>query len=119
MRIAEWAWGLPLIVVTVLTHVLGLVLVRRGVLSVWRRNIRHYRPTAVFVTVIALMIVLAASLHGIEATMWAVAYRFVGALPDNRSAMLYLLNVLTSYGHTNLRLDDCWDFMGAIEALNR
>jgi len=118
MRIAEWAWGLPLIVVTVLTHVLGLVLARWGVFSVWRRTIRRYRPTAAFVTVIALMSLLAASLHGIEATMWAVAYRFVGALPDNRSAMLYSLNALTSYGHTNLRLDDRWDLMGAIEALN-
>ena len=44
MRIAEWAWGLPLIVVTVLTHVLGLVLARWGVFSVWRRTIWHYRP---------------------------------------------------------------------------
>ena len=116
--LAEWAWGLPLIVVTVLTHVLGLVLVRRAVLSVWRRTIRHDRPTAVFVTVIAFMTLFAASLHSIEATMWAVAYRFVGALPDNRSAMLYSLNALTSYGHTNLTLDDRWHLMGAIEALN-
>ena len=118
MRIAEWAWGLPLIVVTVLTHVLGLVLARWGVFGVWRRTIRHYRPTAVFVIVIALMTLLAASLHGVEATMWAVAYRVVGALPDNRSALLYSLNALTSYGHTNLRLDDRWHLMGAIEALN-
>jgi len=72
----------------------------------------------VFVIVIGLMTLLAASLPGIEATMWAVAYRFVGALPDNGSAMLYSLNALTSYGHTNLRLDDRWHLMGAIEALN-
>jgi len=78
---------------------------------------KHYRPTAVFVIVIALMTLLAA-MPGIEATMWAVACRFVGALPDNRSAMLYSLNALTSYGHTNLRLDDRWHLMGAIEALN-
>src|SRR5262245_33863977 len=83
--LADWACGITLIVITVLTHVLGLVFVRRGALSVWRRTIPHYRPSAVFVTVIALVTLLAASLLGIEATMWAVAYRLVGALPDNRS----------------------------------
>jgi hypothetical protein len=72
----------------------------------------------VFVTVIGLTTLLATSLHGIEVAIWAVAYRFVGALPDNRSAMLYSLNAMTSYGHTNLRLDDRWHLMGAIEALN-
>src|SRR5262245_20565441 len=114
----DWVWGLPLIVVTVLIHVLGLVLARWGVLRVWTRTTRHYRPTTVFVTVIALMTLLAASLLGIEATLWALAYRVVGALPDDRSAMLYSLNALTSYGHTSLRLDDRWHLMGAIEALN-
>ena len=116
--LTDWACGMPLIVVTVLIHVLGLVLARWGVLRVWRRTTRHYRPTTVFVSVIALMTLLAASLHAIEATVWAVAYRILGALPDNRSAMLYSLNALTSYGHTNLRLDDRWHLMGAIEALN-
>ena len=118
MRVADWAWGMPLIVVTVLTHVLGLVMVRQGVLGVWRRAIGRGHRTAVFVSVIALMTLLAASLHAIEATIWAAAYRFVGALPDNRSAMLYSLNALTSYGHTNIDLDDRWHLMGAIEALN-
>src|SRR5262245_33221177 len=93
--LTDWACGMPLIVVTVLIHVLGLVLARWGVLRVWRRTTRHYRPTTVFVSVIALMTLLAAGLHGIEATVWAVAYRLVGALPDNRSAMLYSLNALT------------------------
>ncbi len=32
--------------------------------------------------------------------------------------MLYSLNAMTSYGHTNLRLDDHWHLLGAMEALN-
>ena len=32
--------------------------------------------------------------------------------------MLYSLNALTSYGHTNLSLEDHWHLMGALEALN-
>jgi hypothetical protein len=58
------------------------------------------------------------ALIGIEAGLWAVAYRFLGALPDNRSAMLYSLNAMTSYGHIDLHLEDHWHLLGAMEALN-
>jgi hypothetical protein len=53
-----------------------------------------------------------------EAGIWAAAYRLLGALPDNRSAILYSLNAITSYGHTNLLLEDHWQLLGALEALN-
>jgi hypothetical protein len=61
---------------------------------------------------------LATSLRAIEAVIWAIAYRVLGALPDSKSAMLYSLNAMTSYGHTNLSLGDHWQLMGALEALN-
>ena len=32
--------------------------------------------------------------------------------------MLYSINAMTSYGHTNLYLEDQWQMMGALEALN-
>ena len=32
--------------------------------------------------------------------------------------MLYSLNAITSYGHTNLSLENYWHLMGALEALN-
>jgi hypothetical protein len=44
-------------------------------------------------------------LHGIEAILWALAYRHLGALPNDKSAMLYSLSALTSYGHVNLYLE--------------
>jgi len=84
----------------------------------WRRTILHGHATFAFVTVIGRTTLLATSLHGIEAAIWAGAYRFIGALPDNRSAMLYSLEAMTSYGHTILRLEDRWLLLGAIEALN-
>jgi len=61
---------------------------------------------------------LATCVHGIEAPIWACAYLFLRALPDFRSSMLYSLNAMTSYGHTNLSLEDHWHLMGALEALN-
>jgi hypothetical protein len=42
----------------------------------------------------------------------------VGALPNNRTAMLYSLSAMTTYGHANLFLQDHWQMMGALEALN-
>ena len=115
---ADWGWGLALIVGAVLIHVVGLGFIRRVALRVWRSAAPHWRHTALFVTVMGLTTLLVASLHGIEAAMWAVAYRFLGALPDNRSAMLYSLNAMTSFGHVNFYLEDRWYLMGAIEALN-
>jgi hypothetical protein len=50
--------------------------------------------------------------------VWAAAYRLLGALPDNRSAMLYSLSAMTSYGHGTIFLDPHWQMMGALEALN-
>jgi hypothetical protein len=57
---------------------------------------------------------LATVLHGIEAATRAVAYRFLGALPDTKSAMLYSLSAMTSYGHANLLLEEQWQMMGAL-----
>jgi MFS superfamily sulfate permease-like transporter len=113
----DWAWGLPLIMFTVLVHVVGFGLISRRTLNASSRTIRRH-PIVVFVVVIGLTTLVATSLHGLEAGIWAMAYRFLGALPDNRSAMLYSLNAMTSYGHINLRLDDHWHLLGAMEALN-
>jgi len=57
-------------------------------------------------------------LHTIECILWASTYRLLGALADNKSAMLYSLNAMTSYGHTGLYLAPHWQMMGALEAFN-
>ena len=71
-----------------------------------------------FAVVIGGAALLTTLLHGIESGIWAAAYRLLGALPDHRSAMLYSLNAMTTYGHANLYLKDHWQLMGALEALN-
>ena len=52
-----------------------------------------------------------------EAGLWAGCYKFLGTQPDFKSAMLYSLGAMTTYG-SGLRLDDPWRLMGAIEALS-
>jgi hypothetical protein len=115
---ADWAWGLPLIVVTVLLHVFGLGLIRQRTNRFSGRSLQRRHPTAAFVIVMGATTLLATSLHAIEAGIWGIAYRLLGALPDNKSAMLYSLNAITSYGHTSLDLEQHWYLMGALEALN-
>jgi hypothetical protein len=115
---ADWAWGVPLIVVTVLIHVLGLGVIGKRVARAHESAIERRHTTSLFVMVMGATTLLVTILHALEATIWGVAYRLLGALPDNKSAMLYSLNAITSYGHTNLNLEEHWHLMGALEALN-
>ena len=115
---ADWVSGLPLIVLTVVMHVFGLGQIGQTVFRVFqgRRESRH--PTFVFVVVVGATTLLATSMHAMEAGIWAIAYRLLDAIPDNKSAMLYSLNAITSYGHANIDLDSHWQLMGAMEALD-
>ena len=115
---ANWAWGLALIVLKVVIHVIGLALIYERVVHVLSGAMEHRRFLARFVVVIGVAALLATLVHGIEVANWAAAYRLLGALPNNKSAMLYSLSAMTSYGHTNLFLEDQWQLMGALEALN-
>jgi hypothetical protein len=115
---ADWVWGLPLIALTVVLHVFGLGEIGQKMFRVSSSKVERCHPTLVFVAMVGATTLLATTLHGFEAGIWAAAYRLLGALPDNKSAMLYSLNALTSYGHTNLNLEGRWQLMGAMEALN-
>jgi hypothetical protein len=42
----------------------------------------------------------------------------LGAVADDKSAMLYSLEAITTYGHNDLYLAPHWRLMGALEALN-
>ncbi len=114
----NWAWALPLIVVTLLIHIVGLALinVRMVPLIARIRAGRQFFP--IFVSVMGVIALLAILLLGFEAALWAAAFRSLGALPDGRTAMLYSLNAITSYGHTDLVLAPHWRLMGAMEALD-
>jgi hypothetical protein len=63
-------------------------------------------------------VLMVTTLHGIEGVAWAAAYLLLGAIPDAKSAMLYSLNAMTTYGHESVSLAPHWQLMGALEALN-
>ena len=114
----DWAWGLPLIVLTVLVHALALVEIQDRVVLQLPLVLHARRSSMVLALLMVVTVLLLTVLHAVEAGAWAGAYVALGARPDIASAMLYSLSAMTTYGHENFFLEDHWRLMGALEALN-
>jgi hypothetical protein len=114
----DWFWSLPLIVMSVVIHVVGLMFIFRESVKIMSIAVVRRRFAPAFILVMGTVALLAAALHGLESTLWAVSYLVLDAVPDGKSAMLYSLSAMTSYGHASLFLKDRWQLMGALEALN-
>jgi hypothetical protein len=114
----NWAWALPLIVLTIVLHVVGLGLINTRMIHTLGPLRARRSFFVVFVLVMGAAALSATVLHGLEASIWAAAYSGLGAVPDGRAALLFSLNAITAYGHTDLNLAPHWRLMGALEALN-
>jgi hypothetical protein len=114
----NWLWSLPLIVLTVLVHGFGLVEIKEHVVGRLMNALGAVGSRAAFAGVVASTVLLLTALHALEGGAWAFAYVALGASTDFRTAMLYSLNAMTSYGHANIYLAPHWQMMGALEALN-
>jgi hypothetical protein len=114
----NWVWALPLIVLTVVLHVIVLGLINTRVVAELKKYRDRRRFMLRFVVVMGIVTFLATLLHAGEAAIWAGAYHELGALPNIREALLYSLSALTTYGHAELYLAPHWRLMGALEALN-
>ena len=68
---ANWAWSLPLIVLNVVIHVIGLALIYERVVHVLSGAMERRRFIPKFVVVIGIAALSAAVLHSIEAAIWA------------------------------------------------
>ena len=118
MWIADWAWSLPLILLTVVIHVFGLGIINERVVRRLSRSTGRRGLVPRFAIVMGGAVLLMTALHGIEGLAWAAAYLFLGAVPDAKAGMLYSLNAMTTYGHESVSLEPQWQMMGALEALN-
>jgi hypothetical protein len=114
----NWAWSLPLIAVTVMFHVIGIGMINVRVVQITGLMKGHRHFVYGFALVMGVTTILTTLLHAAEAGMWAVAYRSLGAMPDNSAAILYSLSAITTYGHADIHLAAHWQLMGALEALN-
>jgi hypothetical protein len=116
--VADWAWSLPLILLTVLMHAVGLLFIEVYVVQKLEAALRNVRFRIRFPLIISAVVLWVTTLHAAEAAVWAGVYRWLGALPDQNTAMLYSISAITSYGHAGLYLLPQWQLMGALEALN-
>jgi hypothetical protein len=116
---SDWLWSVPLIVVTIVFHSYCLGLLSRGLLILLRADRKKHLAHGLSVLVVGGSSLCAICLHGLEAWMWAVAYRLLGTLGgDRKEAMLYSISVMTTVGGTNLHLEPGWQLMGPLEALD-
>src|SRR5215467_1440645 len=114
----DWLWGIPLILITVIIHSWGLAAMCRRTIVVFNRKNHHRYTIAASSLAVGAVTLWATILHAVEAAIWALAFRSIGALVDAKSAMLYSLGALTTYGHQSVFLEQHWRLLGAIEALN-
>lgn len=115
---ADWAWGIPLILLTVVFHAYCLSRIVEDVSDRLdgKHPLWHFSHTPILI--VGGTALAATILHGFEGAVWAVVYRLLGASPDLKSAALYSLEAMTSYGHENLFLAPHWRMLGALEALS-
>lgn len=104
--------------VTGILHVIGLALINERLVQVKRIAAKGFDSILVFALVMGITTLLVTLLHAGEAAIWAAMYRIPGGLPDGKSALLYSLGAMTTYGHQPLYLADRWHLIGALEALN-
>lgn len=114
----DWAWGVPLIALNVVIHVFCLAMFTARTERLLSGYADHRRFALTFALVMGVAVTVVTCLHLLEAAIWAGAYRFIGAIADSKSAMLYSLSALTTFGHANVFLEPRWQMMGALEALN-
>ena len=114
-----WALGVPLIAVNVIVHVGGLLVVQDVVGPVVIRQVGGRGRVSLRGAVgLAVVITCLTMLHALEGAVWGWAYYMVGALPDVRTALLYSIEAMTTYGHEAVDLPAHWQMLGALEALN-
>ena len=76
--VGDWAWGVPLIVANILTHVVGLSLIGAFVLGDHASMLRKRAASVDFAAVVTVTSVLTISLHALESATWGAAYLFLG-----------------------------------------
>jgi hypothetical protein len=114
----NWAWSLPLIVLTVLAHTFGLALIRELVVLPLSLRLGRHRTSFLLAALMVPTVLLVTFLHAVEAGVWAVAYVALDARGDFATAMPYSLSAMTTFGHAEIFLAAHWRLMGALEALN-
>lgn len=116
----NWAWGLSLVALTIIIHATGIVLMALAGVRIRVRMESHQsrHVLAMMIGLVGVTGLFLAALHGIEAALWAVAYRWLGALDSLADAILYSVDSISTRGASGLMLERHWRMMGALEAMD-
>ncbi len=117
---ASWWCSLLLFAITITIHAVGVVVIMRGI-ERFRASFVNMRQqfldtTLGAITTIVVVALLLASLHAIEAIIWASGYMLLGAISTPADAVLYSVDSFTTRGSSGLFLRPEWRLMGAAEA---
>ena len=119
----NWAWGLLLIVLTIAIHTTGVIFMAFPTVRIRDRlesgnRLELRQVLAINIGLVAMVGLLLAALHGIEAALWAAAYWWLGALNSPVEALLYSVDSMSTRGASGLVLERHWRMMGALEAMD-
>jgi len=120
--LGDWVWGLLLVAVSLAAHASGLGLIGAFLAKCFGRlfqsSERGRKLLFVFPIVIGATSLLLAVLHGLEASLWAIAYVWLGASPDFTRAVYYSLQMITTLGADVVSIEARWRLMGPLEAIS-
>jgi hypothetical protein len=102
-------------------HATGIVLLAFAALRIRDRmeRLRHVglrHVLTIMISLIGVVGLLLAALHGMEAALWAAVYWWLGALNLPGEAILYSVDSISTRGASGLMLERRWRMMGALEA---
>ena len=120
---SNWTWGLSLITLTTAFHATGVVLIASAGIRIRVRierqqTLKASHVFAIAIIDVAVVALLLAALHGIEAALWAASYRWLGALDTLSDAILYSIDTISTRGASGLTITQRWRMLGALEALD-
>jgi hypothetical protein len=119
---ADWAWGLPLIALTLAIHgaaITGIAaLLTRALTAVESRRPGRTSMALLVAAIVGVLGGALAILHAVDAAVWAAAYLLVGAVSTRADAMLYSVDSITARGASGLQLQPHWKMMGALESVS-
>ena len=107
--------ALGLTAVTVIIHGLGAMASVRHVARLWNERKGRLKRLGAELLIVRLVSVLLL-LHLTEASVWALFFALVGALPDLETAAYYSLTSYTTVGYGDVVLPEPWRLLGPIEA---
>lgn len=105
--------GFSLVAATVAIHASGLAILTRHLLGTVE-NTRGKRSLTWLLVRTAWILIF---FHGLEISVWAIAYWCFGAMPYISSAFYFSGTTYTTIGYGDLLLEAPWRMMGPLEGM--